>query len=579
MAGAISMNLNKDDPMKSMQGYDAAQSQMGDDDSVESNIARIISSGSPLMQAGETAANREHNKRGTLKSSMHTGAIFSNLVDRAAPIAEVDTGRRLQNKQFNTTNANDAYRFNADSFNKGASQLSGEKNALDQITTQGSESRQTIGAQGAIDANLITARGDQDVRSIKEQGTQQQQTARVQGEVETGLIQERGRIDLQLQTADAATREKLLNRQAEIDTSLQTLRGQQNIEGIKTQGAVESQLIKERGEIDKQLQTADLASRAALLERQGQIDTQLQEIRGKQSIEAINRQGQVETGIQTLRGQQNIEAIGAQADENARLQAEQADYDTLLQKLRGDQAERLSSIEQQSANLRQASQSAAQFFSFTSASMSEIMKEPEMTEAAKQTQINKQTELLENGLTVIGAAANLDLSGLLVFNTAGGAGSTNAQTGTTNGSGEYNAYGAVDPNTGLPYATNGAATNATGNSTGAAGTTAADTRTAAQTTNSNTVNGVYSGGQTATGAGATGANTAPSAQVQLQSEVKQIQQAFASSDKTPADFDRRNMDYYYMAKSRGMNTQQFSELTGIPQANADAWLKSKELTL
>lgn len=448
MAGAISMNLNKDDPMQSMQGYDAEQVTMNDDDSMESRISKIITSGSPLMQSATTSATRAQNRRGTLGSSMHTGAIAAEMVDRAAPIAEVDSGRSLQNKQFNTTNTNDAFRFNADSYNKGASQLSSEANALKQITTSGDQQRQTATTQGAIETSLIGARGDQDVRSIG-----------AQGDVQSRLQKERGDIDLKLQTADAATRTALLNRQGEIDRDLQTLRGQQNIEGIE-----------------------------------------------------------------------------AQTDSESRLAGERADYEYLLQQLRGDQSAALQQIEEQSANLRQASQSAAQFFSYHTAAMSQILAEPEISPETKQQLINKQTEMLENGLAVIGAASNLNLTDLLQFGAP-------ALTGS------------------------GTDTKGAGQTTGTGSTTyVPPARTTTPTTTTTTpVSGIE--------------NLPPSTQAQIQSSINQVQKAFTESDGSLAAIDKRNMDFYNIARTYGLTVEGFAKLSNRTPAEITAWLQSKNLTL
>lgn len=90
--------------------------------------------------------------------------------------------------------------------------------------------------------------------------------------------------------------------------------------------------------------------------------------------------------------------------------------ETELQQLRGDQAENIAGIEASYKNLIQGSQSASSFFTQMSADISRILADPEIPAAQKQQLIDKQVELLQGGLAVIGGIANLDLSNLLVFN-------------------------------------------------------------------------------------------------------------------------------------------------------------------
>ena len=99
---------------------------------------------------------------------------------------------------------------------------------------------------------------------------------------------------------------------------------------------------------------------------------------------------------------------------------EQGITETGLQTLRGTQSKELAQLEQANRQILQSSDSAARFFSQTSASISDILKEPGISVEAKQQLVQKQVDLLKNGLAVIGGINNLDLTGLLKFDSLTG---------------------------------------------------------------------------------------------------------------------------------------------------------------
>lgn len=88
------------------------------------------------------------------------------------------------------------------------------------------------------------------------------------------------------------------------------------------------------------------------------------------------------------------------------------------QELRGAQSKELAEIEAQYKQTMQSNDSAARFFSQISSSISDILKEPNIGVAQKNQLVQKQVDLLKNGLAVIGGISNLDLGGLLTFDTA-----------------------------------------------------------------------------------------------------------------------------------------------------------------
>lgn len=147
-------------------------------------------------------------------------------------------------------------------------------------------------------------------------------------------------------------------------------------------GNIEKGLIQERGKVQKALQRAEGELRERLLNRQGQIDRELQHLRGQQA--------------------QRMEFLNRKTQER-------------LQGMRGEQAERLAEIENKNRLQIQSSQSASMLYAQTSASMSEILGNPEIPREQKQSLINKQLELLDNGLGLMGEIGDMDFGGMLNF--------------------------------------------------------------------------------------------------------------------------------------------------------------------
>jgi ethanolamine utilization protein EutP (predicted NTPase) len=159
----------------------------------------------------------------------------------------------------------------------------------------------------------------------------------------------------------------------------------------------------------------------------------------QQNQAAQNAASQFNTGSQNAIAQQQLSGEQAMQQEAARtesakqLQAitsqQTAQLETSLQQLRGNQSVTLANIEANYKQLLQSSQSSSQLFSQISASISDILKEPNIPVEQKQQLVDKQLELLKNGLAVIGGISNLDLSNILQFPaTPATAGSTVAPT-------------------------------------------------------------------------------------------------------------------------------------------------------
>lgn len=109
--------------------------------------------------------------------------------------------------------------------------------------------------------------------------------------------------------------------------------------------------------------------------------------------------------------------LGAQAENTMGLQELSGEQAMEQQELRGAQSKELAQIEAQYKQTMQANDSATRFFSQISASIGDILKEPNIGVDQKNQLVQKQIDLLKSGMAVIGGISNLDLAGLLNFGT------------------------------------------------------------------------------------------------------------------------------------------------------------------
>jgi hypothetical protein len=86
-----------------------------------------------------------------------------------------------------------------------------------------------------------------------------------------------------------------------------------------------------------------------------------------------------------------------------------------LQSLRGGQANQLADVEANYKQLIQASASAGSMYSDATKMIAGIMSDTSTSTEQKQAAVAKLSEMLQSGLTVVGAINNLDLSSLLTF--------------------------------------------------------------------------------------------------------------------------------------------------------------------
>lgn len=185
----------------------------------------------------------------------------------------------------------------------------------------------------------------------------------------------------------------------------------------------------------------------------GQLDTILAEdspyIKAAQTkaMEGANSRGLINSSIATGAGTQAAIAAAlpvAQSDASANERASQdnqnaqnvslqtgAQLETstattnannevgqLTQAMRGNQATQLAQLQGQYQQLIQSNASASQLFSNVSKTVNDIVSNRELDAPSKQAALDKQMQLLQSGLNVLGATSDTNLTSLLNFNTA-----------------------------------------------------------------------------------------------------------------------------------------------------------------
>lgn len=351
MAGVIATQINQQNPLSSVAGYDPERIQMDEDkDTVEGRVRGIIAKNSPLMQSAATRATQQSNSKGLLNSSMAIGDAQRAVYDVALPIASQDASTSFQSKALNQQAGNTALSETARAQTTGALQQRQGQQAVEQIQTQGVISRQLAERQAELDrqtqSQLESQRGENTLAQIQAQGGIQSQLQSEQGaisqqlqaqqialqkemqlaiqsndiaaqrdiqaraaEIEKQLQEIRGQQALEQQAAggdiqkelarmDITAREQFLERQAVIDREMQSIVGDQAMAQIGEQGTIQSKLLAEKAIIDERMQTADIQSRERLVELQGQVNSQLQELGGDIESRLIAERADLEKDLQ-----------------------------------------------------------------------------------------------------------------------------------------------------------------------------------------------------------------------------------------------------------------------------------------
>jgi hypothetical protein len=327
MAGLIATNINKDNPLSSISGYEEERVTVGPDDTVAGQVNKVIGADSPLMQGARTRATQSANARGLINSSMAVQAGEEAVHGAALPIASQDAQTNFNAKLSNQNAANSARQYTAGATNAGAMQ--------------------------------------------ERAGQIQRESTLLAGEIEGGLIGKR-------------------------------MLAEKDLIGARTTG--EKELIGSRSEAESRLQT-----------ERGALERQLQELRGTQQTQLTAQQADVERDLLARKAAIETELQGMRGSQAESLQAQKASQELVLQNLRGEQAERITNLEGGYKELLQASASASSLYTNIVRGISEAMNNGDMDEPTKQNAVNRQIDMLESGLAILGGISGLDLRSLLSF--------------------------------------------------------------------------------------------------------------------------------------------------------------------
>jgi len=119
----------------------AATRDVGNNELMSTQVEKVISQDSPLMQQAATTAKKAANARGLLNTSMAMQAGQAAVMDRAMPIAQYDAGVHTNVADKNTANTQQTNIFNAgqtqdvNKFNATNQQQNSQFNAAEQNKT------------------------------------------------------------------------------------------------------------------------------------------------------------------------------------------------------------------------------------------------------------------------------------------------------------------------------------------------------------------------------------------------------------------------------------------------------------
>lgn len=204
MPGLIDTEINKDDPLSSVTGYEAEKIELDPaKDTVAGQVDTIINKDNPLMQGARTRASQAANSRGLLNSSMAVQAGEEAVHSAALPIAQQDAQINFNSKVANQNAGNQAQQFTAGAKTQGALQkLSGDQNK-ESIAAQGTEQRATQAQAAASEATLTQLRGSIETGLQTLRGTQAQDLAEIEASYKTLMQTSDSASKVYQQTMDA----------------------------------------------------------------------------------------------------------------------------------------------------------------------------------------------------------------------------------------------------------------------------------------------------------------------------------------------------------------------------------------
>lgn len=420
MAGLINTNINKDDPLSSVAGYEAERVATGPEDMVENRVQGIISKNSPLMQQAQTSALKSMNARGLLNSSMAVGAAHDATIRQALPIAQQDAQTSMNTKLANQQAGNTASQVTATNQTQGALQAH----------------------QGLIQQGLQEKQGEQQMEQIAAQGEISKALQELQGMQSLDQIAAKGDLDQRLQALIGEQRLGEIAASGDIQQLIQELQGRQALEQIGAQGEQQrttQQMINEHQtalaglQHQFQLGQIDAQTLAQLRVNQQQIDAQVS--RDVQLHQQALEQARAAGDLQAERDAQlqiyNLESMAEQSRNQIKLAEVNFTYQSQIEQLGQDNRIALQELVNQHQQTLQNSSVATNLYMTTMQAISNIGANPDLSAAQRQAGINQQVDMLRAGLEFTGSTAGQTFT---IYNPSGGNNSTNAPpAGSTGG--------------------------------------------------------------------------------------------------------------------------------------------------
>lgn len=420
MAGIVATSIDKDDPLKSVAGYEAERVTTGPEDMVENRVAGIIAKNSPLMKQAQTAASKAMNARGLLNSSMAVGAAQDATIRTALPIAQQDAQTSFAGKRANQDASNTAAQVTAGAQTQGALQAHQGLIQKELQGTQGAQALEQIAAQGEVSKALQELQGMQSLDQIAAKGDLDQRLQQLIGEQRLGEI--------------AAT--------GDIQQLIQELQGRQALEQIGAQGEQQrttQQMVQEHqtamAQLQHQLQLGQIDAQTLAQLRVNQQQIEAQVARDVQLHQQALEQARVQGDLQAERDAQlqiyNLESMAEQSRNQIKMAEVNFTYQSQLEQIGQEGRMALQELVNQHQMTMQNSSSATNLYMTTMQAISNIGSNPDLSAAQRQAGINQQIDMLRAGLEFAGTTAD---QAFTIYSPSGGNTTNAPASGTGSGS-------------------------------------------------------------------------------------------------------------------------------------------------
>jgi len=252
--------------------------------------------------------------------------------------------------------------------------------------------------------------------------------AKLQGEIDEGLIKTQQDWDERKLALTTQYEKELIEARTGGESVLMKQAYTQTLGTMEAQANIDERKAEYQNTYNESLAklNADLTA-GTIMQAEFDNKVKLMDAAQEYSIATMDRQAEINTAITQLNADltagtimpaqfaHDLAVLETQYENALGLQTAQNDFAKILQELKGDQAIELSNIEGTYKTLIQASASASALFQDVVRALSLVYADPTMTTEQKAAAAKATANTLESGLTIIGAAADIDLADLLDF--------------------------------------------------------------------------------------------------------------------------------------------------------------------